>query len=111
MVGCVLSLEDVCEKFRGRSYCLVRDWTILDVEMTHGKFKELQARGLQPVVVYALQVVFDSRGRFNRGDWVRSSFLLSYEKGGFFFTENTVYVLLGSGARQKISVQDLVGLR
>lgn len=111
VVGCVLPLEDVYEKFRARSYCLVRDWTILDVETTDREFKKLQARGLQPVVVYALQVVFDSRGRFNRGDWVRSSFLLSYEEEGFFFTENTVYVLLGNGTRQKISVQDLGGLR
>ncbi len=111
VVGCFLPLEDVSERLQPQSYCLVRDWTILDVETTDLELKELQTRGLQPVVVYALQVVFDSRGRFNSGDWVRSSFLLSYKDGGLFFTKNTVYVLLGNGARQKISVQDLGCLR
>jgi len=111
VVGCVLSFKDVYEKFRARSHCLVRDWTILDVETTDREFKALQTRGLQPVVVYALRVVFDSRERFKSGDWVRSSFMVSYEEGGFFFTQNTVYVLLGNGTRQKISVQNLGCLR
>jgi len=47
-------------------------------------------------MVYALNVVLDSQGRFNPGDWVRSSFQLSYEES-FFLTKNAVYVLLGNG--------------
>ncbi len=62
-------------------------------------------------MVYALNVVLDSRGRFNPGDWVRSSFQLSYKETGFFLTKNTVYILLGNGMRQKITVRDLISLR
>ncbi len=61
-------------------------------------------------MVYALNVVLDSQGRFNPGDWVRSSFQLSYEES-FFLTKNSVYVLLGNGTRQNVTVKDLISLR
>lgn len=113
--GCDLPTDEALALARARyaqqSFCLVRDWTILDLETTDNELEALRARSLKPVMVYALNVVFDSRGRFNPGDWVRSSFQLSYKKTGFFLTKNTVYVLLGSGMRQKITVRDLISLR
>lgn len=98
-------------KYAQQSFCLVRDWTILDLETTDDELEALRARGLEPVMVYALNVVLDSQGRFNPGDWVRSSFQLSYEETGFFLTKNAVYVLLGNGTRQKVTVKDLISLR
>lgn len=98
-------------RFPHHSFCLVRDWTILDLETTSDELEALRARGLEPVMVYALNVVFDSRGRFNAGDWVRSSFQLSFEENGFFLTKNTLYVLIGKGTRQRITVSDLTSLR
>ncbi|MFW8695362.1 DUF6957 family protein, partial [Mesorhizobium japonicum] len=67
-------------------------------------------RGLEPVLIYARNVVLDSRERFNRGDWVRSTFQLRYEDEGLFFTRNTLYVLLGTGTRQRITLSDLLSL-
>jgi hypothetical protein len=98
-------------RYAQQSFCLVRDWTILDLETTDVELEALRARSLEPVMVYALNVVLDSRGRFNSGDWVRSSFQLSYKETGFFLTKNTLYILLGNGMRQKITVRDLISLR
>lgn len=84
---------------------------ILDLKTTSDELEALRALGLEPVMVYALNVVLDSRGRFNAGDWIRSSFQLSFEENGFFLTKNTLYVLLGNGTRQRITVSDLVSLR
>ncbi|WP_244294940.1 DUF6957 family protein [Pseudomonas helmanticensis] len=92
------------------SYCLVRDWTLLELEPCGEEYDALRSRGLEPVLVYARNVVVDSRERFNRGDWVRSTFQLRYEDEGLFFTRNTLYVLLGTGTRQSISLSDLLSL-
>lgn len=113
--GCDLPPDDAQAlahtRFPNLSTCLVRDWTILDLETTSDEMEALRDRGLEPVMIYALNVVFDSRGRFNAGDWVRSSFQLSFEDNGFFLTKNTLYVLLGKGARQRITVSDLTSLQ
>ncbi|MNR27113.1 hypothetical protein D3C85_1443680 [compost metagenome] len=98
-------------RYAQQSFCLVRDWTILDLETTDDELEALRAHGLEPVMVYALNVVLDSQGRFNPGDWVRSSFQLNYEETGFSLTKNAVYVLLGNGTRQKVTVKDLTSLR
>lgn len=53
-------------RFPNHSFSLVRDWTILDLETTGDESEALRARGLVPVMVYTLNVVRDSRGRFTR---------------------------------------------
>lgn len=112
--GCDLSAEDatnfVQSNFGQHSFCLVRDWTLLELEPCGESYDTLRSHGLEPVLVYAHSVVFDSRERFNRGDWVRSTFQLRYEGEGLFFTRNTLYVLLGRGTRQSITLSDLLSL-
>ena len=112
--GCDLSSEDAIDfvqsNFGEYSYCLVRDWTLLELEPCGEEYDALRSRGLEPVLVYARNVVVDSRERFNRGDWVRSTFQLRYEHEGLFFTRNTLYVLLGTGTRQSITLSDLLSL-
>lgn len=112
--GCDLSPEDainfVQSNFGEYSFCLVRDWTLLELEPCGEEYHALRSSALKPVLVYARSVVLDSRERFNRGDWVRSTFQLRYEDEGLFFTRNTLYVLLGTGTRQKITLSDLLSL-
>ena len=112
--GCDLSVEDAIDfiqsNFGEYSYCLVRDWTLLELESCGEDYDALRSRGLEPVLIYARNVVLDSRERFNRGDWVRSTFQLRYEDEGLFFTRNTLYVLLGTGTRQRITLSDLLSL-
>lgn len=112
--GCSLSVKEaalaVQEKFASRPYCLVSDWTILDLDVNAEELKALHTRGLEPVLVYALCVVLDSRGRYQPRDWVRTSFQIGFESAGYFLTKNTVYVLLGRGNRQGITLVELNAL-
>lgn len=112
--GCSLSTHEAAitaqKRFVPRPFCLVSDWSILDLEVSVDQLNALHSRGLEPVVVYALCVVLDSRGRYQSGDWVRTSFQTGYESPGFFLTKNTVYVLMGKGKRQVITVDDLNAL-
>lgn len=114
MEGCSLSADEAAiaahEKFASRPFCLINEWTILDLQLGELEVGNLRLRGLEPVMVYASCVVLDSRGRYQPGDWVRSSFQTSHEAQGFFITKNTVYVLIGNGKRQEISVDDLRAL-
>lgn len=111
---CDLSVEDATDfvqrNFAEYSYCLVREWVLLELERCGEQYDALRSRGVEPVLVFARNVVFDSRERFNPGDWVRSTFLLRYEDEGLFFTRNTLYVLLGTGTRQRITLSDLLSL-
>ncbi|MGK9066606.1 DUF6957 family protein [Stutzerimonas chloritidismutans] len=91
----------VRELFPGLSYCLVRHWIWIDLDISDAAREELKKAQRQPVMLYAHEVVFDSLGRFNKGDWVRSTPLLRFTEGGFFQTQNTVYVLLGHGKRER----------
>lgn len=112
--GCDLRAEEAAitarETFGPGAFCLVREWSILDLEVSVDQLNMLHTRGLKPVLVYALCVVLDSRGRYQPGDWVCTSFQTGYESPGFFLTKNTAYVLLGKGKRQAINVDDLNAL-
>lgn len=112
--GCNLSAQEAAitahEKYSPRPFCLVSQWTILDLHVGDEELNALRSRGLEPVVVYASCVVLDTRRRYQPSDWVRSSFQTSYEAPSFFLTKNTVYVLLGRGKRQVITVDDLSAL-
>ncbi|KAB0486462.1 hypothetical protein SAMN04490202_2813 [Pseudomonas reinekei] len=112
--GCSLSAREaeiaVREKLPSRPFCLVKHWTILDLQVSADELEALRSRGLEPVMVYASSVVLDSRGRYQPGDWVRSSFHTSHGPPGFFITKNTVYLLLGMGKRQVITMADLNAL-
>ncbi|MCY1378827.1 hypothetical protein D9M69_664920 [compost metagenome] len=55
---------------------------------------------MQPAVILADNVVFDSRGRFAAGHWVRSTLLVEYHDGCLFETRNTRYALMGTGRRK-----------
>ncbi|SEH85303.1 DUF6957 family protein [Pseudomonas asplenii] len=109
--GCNLSAQEAVltaqERFNPRPFCLVSEWKMLDLEISTDELNALHARDLAPVIVYAPCVVLDSSGRFQPGDWVRTSFQSRYEAPGFFLTRNTVYILLGRGSRQNITVDEL----
>lgn len=90
----------VRERFPYASFCLVRQWIWIDLVVPEKVVEGLKETNRQPVMLYAHQVVLDSRMRFQPGDWVRSTPLHSFTEGCFFRTSNTVYVLLGHGVRK-----------
>lgn len=97
----------VVERFPRRSYCIVEDWTLFEPDLTEDELAKVKANGLIPLIVFAHCVVDDSKGRFPPGGWVRSTMCTSFVDDVFASTRNTVYVLLGSGRRQKASLSTI----
>lgn len=112
MLGHDIDDNDAIEYVRERSpkkpFCLVRQWIWIDLDMPDSVRDKLISEGLQPVMIYSHQVVFDSTGRFNPGDWVRSTPLLNFTDGCFFETRNTIYVLLGHGIRKSAELSTVI---
>lgn len=92
-------------------YCIVRDWVWIDLILTDQEREQLQAAGQQPVVMYSHSVLFDSNRRFDVGDWVRTSPLVTFTEGCFFRTRNSLYVLVGDGVRKRADLSTVMGLQ
>ena len=95
------------ERFPKKPYCLVRDWTIFRIEVTPAELSKVHASGRLPMIVFAHNVAEDSQGRFERGDWVRSTMCTSFNEGVLFETRNTIYVLIGPGHEQPATLKDV----
>lgn len=95
---------------RGKPYRVVRNWiwTVLEVSEKHAEYAE--RTGLQPIVVYAHEVMYDSSYRFSPGDWVRTTPLLNFTEPCLFETTNTLYILVGEGKRKIASAKTIVSI-
>jgi hypothetical protein len=67
----------VAQRFPNKAYCLVEDWIVFRAALNQDELAKVNAAGHLPLFVFAHKVVEDSRGRFQPGDWVRSSMSLS----------------------------------
>ncbi|WP_397428748.1 DUF6957 family protein [Pseudomonas asplenii] len=57
---------------------MIGEWLTLDLEVDKEELNANHLRSVEPIIVYARRVVLDSRGRYQLGDWVRTSFQVSY---------------------------------
>lgn len=93
-----------------KPYCLVEDWTIFKVDLTEDELDKVRAVGQLPLILFAHNVRFDSERRFDVGDWVRSTFAVTFEEGFLFETRNTVYVLCGDGHEKSASLKTIFSI-
>lgn len=109
MAGSVMTNEQALALMQSRrlmtGYCLVRDWQWLDLDVTDAQRAELEKTHRQPVILYAHTVIYDSARRWDVGDFVRTSPLVSFDEGFFFRTLNSTYVLLGDGLRKRVALE------
>ncbi|MGB4074763.1 DUF6957 family protein [Pseudomonas sp.] len=89
--------QEMCQ---GKQYCSVRQWIIVDLDISDDKKALVIEQGFQPFLLYAHIVVTDSARRFSPGDWVRSTLLVDLKNNCLFETQNSVYILLGGGSRK-----------
>jgi len=82
-------------------YCLVRDWVWIDLDVNVLQAAELQKYSREPAIIYAHSVIIDSERRWDVGDSVRTSPLVSFEDNFLFRTTNSTYLLLGDGMRKR----------
>lgn len=99
--------RDVSQRFPLKPFCLVEKWTIFRAALTPGEIAKVHAANHLPLFVHAHKVVEDSRGRYQAGDWVRSSMCISFDEEVMFETKNTVYVLMGPGHEQLASLRTI----
>ncbi|WP_341303242.1 hypothetical protein [Pseudomonas sp. TMP25] len=92
-------------------YCIIKDWVWIDLSVTDHEREQLLAAGIQPVMIYSHSVLFDSARRFDVGDWVRTSPLVTFTEGCFFRTRNSLYVLVGDGVRKRADLSTVMGLQ
>jgi hypothetical protein len=100
----------ITKRFPNKPYCLVEEWTVFHVEVTDDELVKIHEAGLLPLIVFAHKVVEDSGGRFQPGDFVRSTMCKTFEAGVFLETRNTVYALLGPGHEQPASLKDIFSI-
>ncbi|MGE6792164.1 DUF6957 family protein [Pseudomonas guineae] len=86
----------------GKPYCSVRQWVLVDLDISDDKKVLVKGQGFQPILLYAHSVVTDSARRFAPGDWVRSTLLVDLKSNFLFETKNSVYILLGAGSRKTV---------
>jgi hypothetical protein len=90
-----------------KPYCLVEQWTIFRADLTPDELTRVHAADHLPLFMFAHKVMEDSRGRFQPGDWVRSSMCVTFDDGVMFETKNTIYVLMGPGHEQTASLKTI----
>lgn len=91
-------------------YRIVKDWVWNDLTLSTAQQEQFRAAGLQPVILYSHSVLYDSARRFDVGDWVRTTPLVSFSDGCFFQTRNTLYVLVGDGLRKQTELSTVMSL-
>lgn len=104
-----LIVETAWANNQGRPFYIVRDWLLLDIMVPSDVEDDLKAMGLQPTVVFANTVVYDSRARGSRVGAIRSSFQGVLEDCTFE-SMNTSYILAGPGTRKHVSLPALQAL-
>ncbi|ELF6204314.1 MULTISPECIES: DUF6957 family protein [Pseudomonas] len=106
------ALIELANEYRpGKPYCLVRKWIVADLQLTPEELEQFRIEAVLPLVLFAHEVVRDSRNRFPPGHWVRSNFGISHSHPCMFETRSTVYLLLGDGCRKRATLDTVFSLR
>jgi len=98
-------------RFSDKPFCVVRAWRIIDVDVEPAYARALNAAGLEPVILFAEDVLIHSAGKRAKGDWVRTTFQRSFTEGFLFETQNTLYVLCGDGLRLSGTARAVLAMR
>lgn len=95
--------------FEKKHFCIVRQWMLLDVMLPELHEKKVKAQGLEPTIVYAQTVVFDSQNKHQAGGGVLSDFQRDFD-GCVFESTDTIFILAGRGARKHVGVPVVLAL-
>ena len=97
-------------RFPNKGFCIVQQWTIVRAIASDEDLTKIHVHGQLPLFVFAEKVILDSRGRFDYGNWVRSTMAISFQDGFLFETKNTVYVLMGDGDEKSANLAAILSL-
>lgn len=71
---------------------------------------QLREKSLLHFVLHTNNVVWDGKGRWRAGSFACTFFLVVIEENCLFFTNNTCYILLGTGHCKSISTPMLLSI-
>lgn len=95
----------------GKPLHIVRGWMLIDVMLSDAAEQELQAQGLQPTLLFAVQTVFTSQeGTACNGESVLTCYMRGF-KNYLFESKDTMYILAGRGFRKHASLPAIKALR
>ena len=103
-------IQLVQSRFPNKGFCIVQQWSIVRALASDEDLTKICVHGHLPLFVFAEKVILDSRGRFDHGNWVRSTMCISFQDGFLFETKNTVYVLMGDGDEKSASLAAILSL-
>lgn len=92
-------------RYPNRAIRAVKNWMWWDFEVSEETRKLFQESGIQPAIVFAHYLIWDSSKRFQEGWNVKTTALVSFEENCFFITRNTAYILVGKGHRKTVDPQ------
>ena len=78
-------------------YCIISDWTWVDINLPEEAIEQIEKRGLKPCAIYANKVIEDEAGRPYEN--LRTTLLQGFHKNCIFQSRNTAYILLRPGTR------------
>lgn len=92
-------------RYPNRAIRAVKNWMWWDFEVSEETRKLFQESGIQPAIVFAHHLIWDSSRRFQEGWNVKTTALVRFEENCFFITRNTAYILVGKGHRKTVDPQ------
>lgn len=91
-----------------KNICVVSGWHILTIkpgDIHKSNIKDLmEITDIKPSFLVADYVLEDDSGRFAEGAYIRTSFMIACHENCLLETENSIYVLVGTGSKSIISV-------
>ena len=81
----------------------VKNWSLWDIDVNATEANALQSSGLQPVMIYASKILWDSHGTLDVDACVRSTLLVRSPENFLCETRNTIYILVGPGTRKAVA--------
>ncbi|MEN0036693.1 MAG: hypothetical protein AAGC78_06480 [Cellvibrio sp.] len=98
-------------KYPYKGVCTVKKWAVIECRCSENEVLIIKEKlGLQPFVLNANHVMWDSQGRWREGNFCCSFFLIELEESCLFITKNTCYILVGNGHRKSISPTMLLAI-
>lgn len=95
-------IETTKKRFPHKGISAVKQWMWWDYDISEDDRNHFVASGVQPAIVFANYLLWDSRDRWPEGWNVKTTPLVSFEENCLFITRNTVYILVGKGQRKTV---------
>ncbi|WP_397453650.1 DUF6957 family protein [Pseudomonas sp. NA-150] len=97
------------EAFENQSFCIVRNWMLIDVMLSDEHERAISKDGLTSTLLYAPTVISEVDAAGVISDGVLSTFQLGFD-GFLFETQDAIYVLAGRGCRKHAGVPAVCAL-